>query len=217
MFAKYWAPGHVKTRLAASIGAPAAAEIYYAFVQTLVTRFASTATRRLLVFAPDDQQPAFSELANPDWEIAPQRGSDLGERMHHFFLDSFAAGVERAVLIGSDSPNLPLSLIDRAFEELRTAPVVLGPSDDGGYYLIGAASQVPPVFDQIAWSSPEVWRQTIERLDSSDTRYAVLPSWYDVDDIHDLRRLQTELVNPADPYLDQLRRQLEATVGGVNA
>lgn len=217
MFAKYWAPGQVKTRLAASLGDATAAEIYHAFLQTLVTRCSSTGTRRVVAFAPSDRRAAFEELATPTWELAVQQGSNLGERMHHYFSEAFAAGIERAVLIGSDSPNLPLPIINQAFAALANAPVVLGPSDDGGYYLIGASGGIPAVFDDITWSSSHVWDQTIARLESNNTRYAVLPSWYDVDDIDDLRRLQTELANPSDPALERLRRELEAIVGGVSA
>ncbi|HAY81932.1 MAG TPA: glycosyltransferase [Planctomycetaceae bacterium] len=215
MFAKFWSPGDVKTRLAATVGASVAAEIYRAFVQTLVTRCGATATRRLLAFAPSDQQAAFVELARPSWETAPQHGADLGEKMHNYFAEAFAAGVERAVLIGSDSPNLPPELLDRAFHELATVPVVLGPSDDGGYYLIGATGSVPPVFNGVTWSSPDVWQQTTKLLTDNQIPYAVLPTWYDVDEIQDLRRLQADLANATETALQHLRDRLEALLDGV--
>ena len=81
------------------------------------------------------------------------------------------------VLIGSDSPTMPAQFIDDAFAALDSDPVVLGPSRDGGYYLVGAAGQVPPIFTEIDWSTPAVWRQTVDRLGKAGCRFAELPPW----------------------------------------
>ncbi len=210
MFAKFWAPGQVKTRLAASIGAVQAAHLHHAFVETLLERFRHAGDRRSVVFTPADRGREFAALAGDDWELAAQAEGDLGERMQAWFDGAFAAGAERAVLIGSDSPTLPASLIESAFELLGHQSVVLGPADDGGYYLVGAARQTPPIFERMAWSQPSLWSETVARLEALQWSYAALPCWYDVDDSDSLERLRAELERAGESDLasSRLRREL---------
>jgi glycosyltransferase A (GT-A) superfamily protein (DUF2064 family) len=125
--------------------------------------------------------------AEPSSEF-PQREGDLGQRMAAFFAEQFVAGADRVVLIGTDSPTLGRSLIERAFHELNSVDVVLGPATDGGYYLIGCAGRVPPLFGGIAWGSSRVLQETIACLPAS-YRLALLPPWYDVDTLDDWRAL----------------------------
>jgi hypothetical protein len=152
------------------------------------------ADRRILCFAPKQRQVAFDELAEPVWTALPQSDGDLGNRMSSFFDDAFQSGADRVVLIGSDSPTLPIEYITRTFEMLAQDDVVLGPTPDGGYYLIGARGATPPVFEGVAWSTPDVFAQTIERLRAASLTYEQLPSWYDVDERADLIRLRDELL-----------------------
>lgn len=211
MFAKFWQPGQVKTRLAAEIGSRRAAEIYRTFVATLLRRFSRTGDRRVLVYSPAERAEDFTAAAGPAWNLQPQAAGDLGQRMQCFFTESFAAGADRVVLIGSDSPDLPPEYVDRAFAALHSRPVVLGPSWDGGYYLIGLRGILPQVFDRIPWSSGEVWQQTVQRLSELNCPFAELPPWYDVDDAADLRRLKVELENAPtiDADLQSLRQRLD--------
>ena len=213
MFAKHWQPGTVKTRLATSIGNEAAAALHRHFVQTLLDRFQNIADRHILCFAPADSADSFRQLNLGCWTLEPQASGDLGSRMQLYFSAALPAfplplplgegrgeGLatnntprHRTVLIGSDSPDLPLEYLAEAFDKLRDYPVVLGPTDDGGYYLVGLSQTVPPIFDNIPWSTPEVWPQTIARLTTAKIPYHTLPQWYDVDDIADLRRLHDSL------------------------
>ena len=148
--------------------------------------------------------------------LEPQAEGDLGDRMQRFFVQRFAAGAERVILIGSDSPTLPGEYLQEAFRLLDEHPVVLGPTDDGGYYLVGLRNLVPPIFQRVTWSSANVWDQTVDHLRDCDTPFAVLPAWYDVDDVHDLRRLHSELqesesTDPCWPELsDAVQRALRA-------
>jgi len=228
MFAKHWAPGEVKSRLAKDVGAEAASQLYLGFLRTLLVRFSATADERVLVFAPPGRRAEFEELlrsmpgAHPAggyWSLEPQAEGDLGARMRAFFDWAFAGGATRVVLIGSDSPTLPIEFIDEAFAALAQHPVVLGPASDGGYYLVGAVGQLcdtavrpavaasrdaaalrrtatsssaPPIFDRIDWSTPAVFEQTVERLKAAALTYHVLPPWYDVDELADLARLKRE-------------------------
>lgn len=194
MFAKYWEPGRVKTRLAATIGAEAAATIYAEFIRSLLVRLSEVGERRWLCFTPDGRRAEFESLAGSLWHAVPQAVGDLGQRMSAYFDEAFTASADRVVLIGSDSPTLPHAHVTRAFSALREHDVVLGPTLDGGYYLVGARGHTPPIFEDISWSTSEVWKQTVERLERSGLSYEELPSWYDVDERADLFRLRDELL-----------------------
>lgn len=193
IFAKHWEPGRVKTRLARELGQVPAAELHRHFVETLLLRFAAVADRQVLCYSPPAAAAEFAALPLDRWKLLPQADGDLGARLRHYFETAFATGARRVVLIGSDSPNLPAAYVAEAFESLQTHPVVLGPSADGGYYLVGAAGGVPPIFDDIAWSTPQVWTQTVTCLRSAGIPFHALPAWYDVDEPADLRKLAAEL------------------------
>jgi glycosyltransferase A (GT-A) superfamily protein (DUF2064 family) len=120
--------------------------------------------------------------------------------MAEYFRSAFERGCERVVLIGADSPTLPVEYVSQAFRELETHSVVLGPSVDGGYYLVGAARSVPPIFHGVAWSTHHVWEQTLRLLEATRIPVAQLSPWYDVDDIEDLRRLAQDLEPPTDEF-----------------
>ena len=204
IFAKHWQPGAVKTRLAASIGDEAAAALHRCFVQTLLSRFQSIADRQVLCFTPADSAESFRQLNLGCWTLQPQASGDLGTRMQHYFSNALSANnPPRTVLIGSDSPDLPLEYLDESFDKLREFPVVLGPTTDGGYYLIGLSHSVPPIFDNISWSTPEVWPQTVARLTAAGIPYHIPPQWYDVDDLSGLRRLYNSL-GPTNPLRDSI-------------
>ena len=192
MFAKLWTPGQVKTRLAAALGPERAAAIQRLFVETLADRFGQAADDRLIVFTPPAAEQAFREVANDHWRLSPQADGDLGRRMRTFFEEALRQ-FDRVVLIGSDSPDLPAEFLDDAFASLQSHNVVLGPAQDGGYYLVGATREAPPIFDGISWSTADVWPQTIARLRARNCRWHELPGWFDVDEMHDLRALVERL------------------------
>lgn len=189
IFAKHWTPGRVKTRLAADIGERRAAEVHRLFVSALLNRFDETADNRILAFDPPHCEREFRQAAGPAWQILPQSAGDLGQRMAAFFAATLAQA-ERVVLIGADSPDLPAALVTQALEALEQAEVVLGPALDGGYYLVGAAGRVPPIFQNIDWGTGQVWSQTVERLLHAACTWHALPQWYDVDTAADLVRLR---------------------------
>ncbi len=196
MFVKYWRPGEVKTRLAADVGAVKAAHLYRCFVTTLSRRLADCHAHRHLVYWPTTRRDAIRAVVGDAWQLAPQSQGDLGTRMRSFFeqyQSERSHAAPRIVLIGSDSPTLPLAYIEQAFVSLRDKPVVLGPTNDGGYYLVGACGVVPPIFEGISWSTPRVWQQTMDRLAVAALPSATLPTWYDVDALRDLHTLREEL------------------------
>jgi len=208
IFTKYWEPGTVKTRLSASIGDFMAASCCRFFVEVLVDRFSTEGDQRTIVFTPLGAEANFRKICREQWQLEAQVGGDLGERLKNFFDRAFVQGAVRVVVIGSDSPTLPKALVEQAWQQLNEAqPVVLGPTEDGGYYLIGAYRSTPPVFENIDWSTPNVWNQSIQRLQELGVRFSTLMRWYDVDDINDWDRLLQEIEDTTkqSPALDHVR------------
>lgn len=193
LFAKQPLPGQVKTRLAVASSAEWATRVATAFLLDMVDKLEVLPVRRMLAFAPEDARPYFMNVVEDRFVLIPQVHGDLGERMTAFFTDRFEEGAERVVLLGTDSPTVPLSFIEQAFQELEQADVVLGPATDGGYYLIGCSRKLPPIFEGIVWSSPRVLADTVARLAAPDWRLALLPPWYDVDTLEDWRFLKGHL------------------------
>lgn len=210
--AKFWAAGAVKTRLASRIGGEAAAEFQRLSLACLLQRLTCLECDRVVAFAPADRRHDFEALAGPNWEFEPQAQGDLGRRMQAWFEAGLAAGYRQQVLLGADSPNVPIEHIRQAFEMLATRGVVLGPSADGGYYLVGAAEATPPIFSGIDWSTPNVLAQTRLRLQEAGLPCGLLPEWYDVDEWADLSRLRADLAGDtaSEGAVGPLRRWLAA-------
>jgi len=210
VFAKHWTPGEVKTRLAETTGRDAAARLSAVFLRTTLSRFWQCGDRRSIAFSPSDRRDEFEPLCSGNWELVPQSDGNLGRRMRNFFAEALRHGAQRVVLIGSDSPTLPAEYVQRAFDLLASRSVVLGPTTDGGYYLIGISGRVPAIFERISWSTPQVWPQTIARLAASRLPYEVLPEWYDVDETADLERLRADVERlvVADPDYRELYDEL---------
>jgi rSAM/selenodomain-associated transferase 1 len=212
IFGKRPEPGQVKTRLAAEFGNEFAAVAHSAMLFDLLDlwgseRILAPGGRRVLAYAPPDAGPWFDSRVPSSFALQPQAEGDLGERMRSFFAGELGEGAERVVLIGSDSPTLDPSIVISAFLCLEGRDVVLGPSTDGGYYLVGCKGAVPPIFAGIDWSTAVVLDQTLERLRDTTLSLAVLPPWYDVDSPADWRMLQGHLralrAAGVEPYLQR--------------
>jgi rSAM/selenodomain-associated transferase 1 len=193
LFAKEPRPGQVKTRLAASTSPAFAAAVAAAFLHDLVKRLGSLPVERVLAFAPETAHAYFADLVQGRFQLTPQRGGDLGPRMAAFIADQLAPGPSAVVLIGTDSPTVPLAFIEQAFTDLEEADLVLGPATDGGYYLVGCAGSLPPIFHDISWGTSQVLGDTIARLAATPLRLALLPPWYDVDTLDDWIMLRGHL------------------------
>jgi rSAM/selenodomain-associated transferase 1 len=219
VFAKFWSPGGAKTRLAAEIGDDEAAALYRAFVETTLKRLTGLAGRQELCCWPPDREMDFRKVVPDTWELSFQIEGDLGSRIEAFFEHAFKTGSRQVVLIGSDTPSIPIDVIRRAFDSLRRVPVVLGPSRDGGYYLVGASQKTPPIFRDIAWSTAGVWAQTVAALASNSLNegggYELMPSFSDVDTLDDLHALRRELASlrPSEPPLSRLALAIEEVFG----
>ncbi|MDH3284498.1 MAG: TIGR04282 family arsenosugar biosynthesis glycosyltransferase [Acidobacteriota bacterium] len=203
VFVKHPEPGRVKTRLAAGVGNERSAEVYRRLAErTLRTvRAAATAPGRRVRLAVDPPQRVadVSRWLGPDFPAAPQAAGHLGERMSAAFADAFEDGAQRVVIVGTDCPGLAPFDIDAAFTALSTNDVVVGPAEDGGYWLLGLAEHRPPLFEDIAWSEPDVLTRTLLKLRRAAVRFILLRTLRDVDTVEDLRALVPELESPAPP------------------
>jgi uncharacterized protein len=211
LFAKQPVPGQVKTRLAAATDPTWAAAVADAFLRDLVERLKAVTAERVLAFAPAEGEPYFADLVQHRFALCPQGEGDLGQRLGAFLRQQMQAGAERVVLIGADSPTLPVAFVEEAFRLLDGADVVLGPAADGGYYLLGCARRLPPLFEGIAWGGARVLLDSVNRLAGSGWRLAVLPPWYDVDTLNDWWALRGHLAalraaghDPGVPHTEQL-------------
>jgi rSAM/selenodomain-associated transferase 1 len=194
VMAKAHLPGEVKTRLASILSPQGAAELSLCFFLDAMELAESVSDCEVvLAYSPDDALDAFPVAGTLVAECIPQGEGDLGVRMHHVFESLFGKGYSKVVLIGSDMPTLPLRYLQEAFSLLEVLPVVLGPSMDGGYYLIGMQTTIPEIFAGIDWGTSQVLSQTIERLTEKDIQSMCLPTWYDVDNPEDLNFLIAHL------------------------
>ncbi len=211
VFAKRPDPGRVKTRLAAATSPAWAARLADALLRDTLDRLAALPLRRALAYDPPDAADFFANLAAERFELEPQAPGDLGQRLEAFVRARLAEGAERVVSVGTDSPTVPVAWIIQAVELLDSADVVLGPATDGGYYLIGCARRVPPVFAGVSWGGPTVLAETVARLAAPAWRLALLPPWYDVDTLADwhtlrghIRALRRAACDPGVPHLERL-------------
>jgi len=151
----------------------------------------------LVVYTPVGDESAFESLLPSGFRLLPQRGDSFGERLLYASEDLFSCGFSAVCLIDSDSPTLPQDALLQAVERLSRAGdrMVLGESDDGGYYLIGIKRLHHRLFEQIDWSTERVFGQTLERAREIGLTTELLPTWYDVDNAETLDRLQRELAD----------------------
>lgn len=193
VFAKAPVPGAVKTRLAATLGAEAAARLHAELARhALRTAVESRAGEVELWCAPDASHEFFAACAREfGVPLAVQRGADLGERMRHAAEEAHGAG-RPIVIIGADCPALTPSHLRIAAHALRAQDVVLVPAEDGGYVLVALAWPVAGLFDGIAWGGDSVMAQTRERLAAAGVRSLELPVLWDVDRPEDFVRLERE-------------------------
>ncbi len=190
VYAKRPFPGYAKTRLGADIGVEQAAGVYarllYAYLLDLL-RAAVPDTRVELSLASPADVPFFA-AAFPELVVCAQVEGGLGQRMAASFAQAFAAGAESVVLTGSDVPGLNAQIARAAFRALESAPVVIGPASDGGYYLIGMRAPGARLFEGIEWSSARVLAQTEALAEAQELEIAYLLERFDVDTAEEFGR-----------------------------
>lgn len=195
MIARHPTPGGAKTRLCPPLTGEQASALYEAFLEdSLETCRRVPGVARIVLYSPRQASPYFQAIA-PGFELLPQRGGRLGDRLDNALTHCFARGFQKVAVLASDSPTLPPRHVERALELLDRANVVLGPSEDGGYYLIATSRPVPALLREVKMSTPTVLQDTLSIAQREGLRVALLPIWYDVDTPQDLEKLQRELAN----------------------
>jgi rSAM/selenodomain-associated transferase 1 len=179
-FLKAPRPGWVNTRLAGSLGIRSACEAYRRLVETLLDQLGELREIELR-FAPDDALEEIRPWIREGWAAAPQGPGTLGQRLERAFREAFSAGLNRVVIIGSDCPAVTMDDINSAWRALDSHPVVVGPAQDGGYWLIGLSAPRRELLENISWSTDKVLRQTLERARQSGARVRLLRELADVD------------------------------------
>ncbi|HOO78016.1 MAG TPA: TIGR04282 family arsenosugar biosynthesis glycosyltransferase [bacterium] len=200
VFAREPAPGRVKKKLGREIGFRAAAALYRAVLGDIVGLLARHSFRFMIACTADSSREWFVDWL-PGWiDVVYQEGENLGRRIENMFEYCFGRGEEHVMLLSSDVPMLSTGILLAASEWLLRERVVLGPSRDGGYYLLGLPGSLPGIFSGIDWRGPRILEETLERL--RDREYWLLPELSGIRRRGDIGRLRGEIA-----------RSLESGVG----
>jgi rSAM/selenodomain-associated transferase 1 len=194
--------GKVKTRLSPPLTLEQSAALNICFLRDTAENLAAVADAAgLICYTPVGDEVAFDGLLPASFSLIPQRGDKFGERLLAAAEDILACGYGSVCLIDSDSPTVPKAAFEQAVRELARPGdrIVLGPSHDGGYYLIGLKEPHPEPFERITWSTASVLAETVERAHDAGIEVVLLPLWYDVDDAATLAILTGELLDGETP------------------
>ena len=193
--------GQVKTRLNPPLTPDEAAELNKCFLRdttaAISSVIANNEARGIAAYTPLGAETAYMDILPADFNLLPQRGVNFGERLYFAAEDLLRCGFDSVCLIDSDSPTLPARNFAEAVRILKMPGdrIVLGPCDDGGYYLIGLKKPHRELFEQIDWSTERVFEQTRARAREISLEVELLAPGYDVDDAASLRRLCKELLD----------------------
>ena len=192
IFVKNEEAGKTKTRLAASIGDQKALQVYRKLLKwTFKQTFGLNVNKEVWYSGFVADEDIWSE---GDYSKRVQTGADLGERMSHAFRNSFEdEGFNKVVVIGSDCAELTSDIIQKAYEALDKHEFVIGPAEDGGYYLLGMRNFYPEIFEEIEWSTDSVFGETVEKINEIGVSFATLEQLNDVDTIEDWGRVKNRL------------------------
>lgn len=194
VFAKEPEAGKVKTRLQGYLSRDECVQFYKALLQdTLELARAIKCFEKVLAYDSSMPEPRYLKTIAADFMFYKQRGSSLGEKMHNAFKFAKTRNNSKVVIIGSDSPSLPAIYVKEAFRRLDVSDVVLGPSHDGGFYLVGLKKPCASIFKGIKWSSKTVLENAIENSGIFSKKISLLKKWYDIDDYAGLARLKKDL------------------------
>jgi rSAM/selenodomain-associated transferase 1 len=188
VFVKHPIPGEVKTRLAADIGDEKAVAIYRRLLSHTEAIVADLPVETFVYYGNElPEQDLWSQSSRVDDRLL-QQGDDLGARMKAAFIDRFQAGKQRVIVIGSDCAELKTSHIVEAFRALSDNDAVIGPANDGGYYLLGLTRMVPTIFSDMNWSTEHVYKSTLRRFKKERIHWFTLPMLTDIDEYEDWQK-----------------------------
>jgi uncharacterized protein len=191
LFVKYPEKGCVKTRLCTELDQQVVATLYQKFILDTLDTLKHLKLPFVICFSPKKEYKKLYDWLGETYQYIPQIGKDLGEKMSNAFQRSFNQGYEQVILIGSDSPDLPVKIFVKAFDMLASNDIVLGPASDGGYYLIGFQKSqfLSSVFKNISWSTPAVFKETEKKIRHAGKTMHLLPIWDDIDTMDDVKNI----------------------------
>jgi len=195
IMAKVPVPGRVKTRLIPAVGPEGAAEIARQLLhQTIDLVEQLKGTKTILAVAPSDQLEQMANVIGRPISMIPQGEGDLGRRLARVFRTAFEQGAQGVLVVGTDHPQLPQAALEQGVAWLleRKEQVILGPTEDGGYYAVGLNRPHPELFDGIPWSTADVLEETKRKAEASRLPVRLLPGWFDLDRPEDLNRPEAQ-------------------------
>ena len=189
--ARYPNVGSVKTRLGESLGHEEATNLYLCFLKDIIEKVNRLSVPFFIYFTPKNKMEDFELLLGNNLTYVPQIGDDLNQILYNGFRTSLKMGYNSSIALASDIPDLPESILNEAVLKLKTFDSVIGPSIDGGYYLIGLQKNAvrKNLFQGITWSTEKVYAETMNKIKEEKISCYPLTPWGDVDVIDDLERL----------------------------
>ncbi len=187
--------GNVKTRLQNILAPEDCAALAEAFLKDAVNKAHTACENMFIAFSPPDEIQKLKQILPDESNFIEQAGKNLGEKMFNAFQFALEKKIDSVVMIGTDSPTFPFDYLEQAFEFLETnSEIVLGKTEDGGFYLIGSRALHAEIFEDVAWSSPETFDQVFENIRNLGLHLRETPGWYDVDEERDLIQLKNEFL-----------------------
>lgn len=186
--------GTVKTRLQPLLSPEECVELATAFLKDTVNKARIVCNKTIVAFSPFDRQSELEKVLKSGYFYVAQNGVNLGEKVFNAFRFAFENNSDSVVMLGTDSPTFPSDFIESAFENLKSADAVLGKTADGGFYLIGLRRLQKEIFEDVEWSTAKTFEQTRQNITHLNYNLQEIPSWYDVDEPEDLRRLYAEFL-----------------------
>jgi rSAM/selenodomain-associated transferase 1 len=193
IMAKAPIPGLVKTRMTPWLDPMVVSSLYHNFLLDKIEQVKNIGVQAFIAYTPETGLAFFRSIIPPGFDLINQVGADLGERLADISKSLFGQGFEKVLILDSDTPNLPVEYIQKGLDQLDKSDVILGPCEDGGYYLIGLRECQPLLFQDIPWSTSRVTEFTVKKAQSRDLSVFLLEKWYDIDTIDDLLHLKLDL------------------------
>jgi uncharacterized protein len=209
IMAKKPQPGRSKTRLCPPYTLKQAASIAEALLKDTIDLVnAIPGIQPAVAITPPEELSYFQNICPGHFWLLPVNGENIGECLNSTIDTVLDKGHPKSIAINADGPDLPISYLAKSLSDLDTHDMVIGPTNDGGYYLIGLKHTAPQIFEGITWSTNLVLNQTLERAKNSGLSYTILPPWHDVDTGQEVERLKLHLKNLPDDSLIHTRNLL---------
>ncbi len=216
VFTRFPVEGKVKTRLAKNMGNKFAVSFYrvcaeHTFKELLKVK--ETGSEIFLFCSEGNEIEQVMKWAGNDFNYYSQQGNDLGLKMQNAFETVFKKGYKKAIIIGTDAPDVSMNIVQSAISVLNNYSVVIGPANDGGYFLLGFKSKLIDLFSGIEWSTDSVFNSTIEKLNNSKTHYFVVDELTDIDTLEDLqnwlKHYKGDAAHPIKFFLESYSKQIQ--------